>query len=163
MLAKVTIRATAADVEQAPGYSRVFQLKGRANQIAVHEKIFAEKICAREHDDVLLLGNTPAIDGFFLKSRHAFQLKGAGEDNPGSPPGVFVQAFLNAWQKAYGWRDVWLFISAPRITTDFARQRWDSAGTLPKLEQWHLNGQIGRVVAVCSDGAIELPLQSATR
>jgi hypothetical protein len=161
ILAKLNLRVTEAEVESATGYCHVLQLKGRAHQISDREKSFSERICDREQDDVLLLGNTPAIEGFFLKSKRALQLKGAGENNPGSPPGVFVQAFLDSWQKAQGWRDVWLFISAPQITTAFARQRWNSVGTQPKLEQRHVNGQISRIVAFCSDGVVELPLALA--
>jgi hypothetical protein len=159
-LSKLKVVVTETGVEQALGYPHVLELKSRSYQIEPHEKSFAEKICGHEHDDVLLLGNTMAIEGFLLRKQIPIQLKRAGVDST-SPPGVFVQAFLTAWQKARGWRGISLYISAPGITVDFARQRWNTAGTDPKLEQRHLNGQIGRVAVYCADGITDLPLQLA--
>jgi hypothetical protein len=161
VLSKLRITVTEADVEQVPGYSHVYQLNSRAHQVSERERSFADRICGREHDDVLLLGNTPAIEGFFFRARRTFQLKEAGADALDPPPGVFVQAFLTAWQNAQGWRDVWLYISAQRITTEFARRRWNTPGTQPRLTPSHVNGQISRVAVFCGDGVVELPLAVA--
>jgi hypothetical protein len=159
-LSKLNVSVTDADVRQAMGYAHVLELRSRSYQIEPHEKSFAEKICSHEQDDALLLGNTKAIEGFLLRKQSLIQLKRAGIGSE-SPPGAFVQAFLTAWQKAHGFRGISLYISAPGITVDFALRRWNTAGTDPKLEQRHLNGQIGRVSVYCSDGITDLPLQLA--
>jgi hypothetical protein len=160
-LTKLKMQATEGDIESCPRYPHVLQLRSRSQQIEDRERSLAEAVCLREQDDVLLLGNTAAIEGFFLKKRHPIQLKGVGEDKPDPPPGVFVQAFLRAWQSSRGWTGIWLYVYAPKITVEFARQRWNTPGTNPKLEHQHLNKQIERVLVLCSNGWTELPLKLA--
>ena len=137
ILNKLSVRVNEADVEASLRYPNVLQLKSRSHQLEERERALGQAVCLREHDHVLLLGNTPSIEGFFLQSKHPIQLKGVGEDKPDPPPGVFVQAFLKAWQHSKGWTGIWLYVDAPRITTEFARQRWDTAGTQPRLEPQH--------------------------
>ena len=158
ILSKLILKVAADDVQQAAGYQHVLEYKPLAHLIEAHERDFAEGICDREHDEVLLLGNTKAIEGFFLRSKHTLQMVEVGRDKLTQAPGAFVQAFLTKWQKAQGWRGIMLFIRSPLITTAFARQRWNTPGTQPKLMQSHLNGQISRIVVYCADGIVELPL-----
>jgi hypothetical protein len=161
LLNKLGIQVIEANVEACHGCPNVLQLKSRSHQIQEKERGFAQAACTKERDDVLLLGNTPAVEGFFLRMRHAIQLKEVGEGRPDPPPGGFVQAFLTAWQNAKGWRGIWLYLDAPKITTEFAKQRWNTPGTLPKLEPQHLNNQIARVWVRCSNGWADLPLRLA--
>jgi hypothetical protein len=161
ILSKLRLQASETDVEASLRYPNVLQLKSRSHQIQERERAFGQSVCLKEHDHVLLLGNTSSIEGFFLQAKHPVQFKGVGEDKPDPPPGLFVQAFLNAWQNSNGWTGIWLYVDAPRITTEFARQRWDTAGTQPRLEPQHLNNQISHISVRCSNGWVDLPLKLA--
>lgn len=161
ILNKLGVRVREMDVEACSLYLNVLQLKSRSHQIQEKERSFAQAVCTKEHDDVLLLGNTPAVEGFFLRLKHPIQIKEVGEGKPDPPPGGFVQAFLNAWQNSKGWTGIWLYLDARKITTEFARQRWNTPGTQPKLELQHLNKQITHVCVRCSNGWADLPLKLA--
>lgn len=161
ILTKLRVQVGETDVEACPRYPNVLQLRSRSHQIQERERAFGQAACSKERDHILLLGNTASIEGFFLQSKHPVQLKGVGADKPDPPPGVFVQAFLNAWQNSQGWTGIWLYVDAPKITTEFARQRWDTAGTQPRLEPQHLNNQISQICVRCSNGWADLPLKLA--
>ena len=75
-------------------------------------------------------------------------------------PGTFVQAFLTSWQKSRGWTGSWLYLDAMKLTTEFAKQRWNTPGTEPKLELRHLNNQIAHVSVRCSNKWAELPAET---
>jgi hypothetical protein len=160
-LFKVNLSPTDSDIVQVMAYPHVLALKSRVHQLEPHEQSLADLVSRYERDDVLLLGNTPAIDGFLLKQNTLIQLKRAGVGRE-APPGTFIQAFLTAWQKAHTWTGISLYISAPNITTEFAQRRWDTVGTDPKLEKHHLNGQISRVTVFCANGPTRLPLRLPT-
>jgi hypothetical protein len=128
MLSKLRLQMPETDVESCLRYPRVLQLRSRAHQIQDRERAFAESVCAKEQDDVLLLGNTASIEGFFLGSKHPLQLKGVGEDKLDPPPGVFVQAFLRAWQASKGWSGIWLYIKCAEDNHRFCTHTMEHCG-----------------------------------
>ena len=99
---KLGVQVREMDVEACPRHPNVLQLKSRSHQIQDKERGFAQAVCSKEHDDVLLLGNTPAVEGFFLRMKHPIQLKEVGEGKPDPPPGGFVQAFLKSLAELKG-------------------------------------------------------------
>lgn len=61
ILNKLGVQVREMDVEACPRYPNVLQLKSRSHQIEEKECGFAQAVCTKEHDDVRLLGNTPAV------------------------------------------------------------------------------------------------------